>query len=338
VIKLNLNESPFGPSPKAIAAMQAAIAQGNRYPDDNATELRDRLAALHEVQPANLLITAGLTDFIGILCRALLKPGLNAVTSQRSFIVYSLETRESGAQLVEVPMQNNAFDLDAIASAINDNTRVVFLANPNNPTGTLFDAATLDRFLAQIPSQITIVVDEAYYDYANYFAEQRGICYSHSIDYVRDHRNVLVLRTFSKAHGLAGLRVAYAFGNPDLLKDLARIRSTYSVSTAAQAGALAALDDSHHVQRALENNATQAEWLSTRLADLGYPVPQTWTNFLYCELDQDARAFAKRMQSEGVLIRALGPWGAPSAIRITVGTKEENEGFLRAFSKTVKAP
>jgi len=185
VIKLNSNESPFGPSPKAIAAMQAAVAQGNRYPDDNATELRDRLAAVHQVQPDHVLITAGLTDFIAILCRALLERGLNAVTSQRSFIAYSVSTKAAGAELIEAPMQNDAFDLEAITSAINDNTRIVFLANPNNPTGTLFEANALDRFLTQVPDGVTVVVDEAYYNYANYFAEQRRVCYSHSIDYLQ---------------------------------------------------------------------------------------------------------------------------------------------------------
>lgn len=333
MIKLNSNESPFGPSPKAIAAMQAAVAQGNRYPDDNATELRDRLAAVHQVEPEQVLVTAGLTDFIAILCRSLLKPGLNAVTSERSFIAYSISTKATGAQLVETPMINDAFDLQAVAAAVDDNTRIIFLANPNNSTGTVFDVAALDRFLDEVPEQVTVVVDEAYYDYANYFADLRGLRYSHSVDYVRDTRNVLVLRTFSKAHGLAGLRVAYALGNPELLKKFARLRSTYSISLAGQAGALAALDDPDHVQRALQNNAKQAEWLSTRLAELGYPTPQTWANFLYCELGEEARAFAKRMQSAGVLIRALAAWGAPKAIRVTIGTKPENEAFLAAFQK-----
>jgi histidinol-phosphate aminotransferase len=333
MIKLDSNESPFGPSPKVIAAIQAAVEHGNRYPDDNATELRDRLAALHRVQPEQVLVTAGLTDFLGILCRALLQPGLNAVTSQRSFVVYSTATKASGARLIEVPMQNDALDLDAIAAAIDDNTRIVFLANPNNPTGTMFDASAVDRFLERVPGQITVVIDEAYYDYAKYFAERRGVHYSHSEDYIRENRDVLVLRTFSKAHGLAGLRVAYALGKPEMLKSLGRIRSTFSISGAAQAGAIAALDDQAHFQRALANNAAGADRLQTELTKFGYPVPETWANFIYCELGVDARTFGKTMEAEGVSIRALAAWGAPQAIRVTIGTELEIDVFLAAFRK-----
>jgi histidinol-phosphate aminotransferase len=331
MIKLNSNESPFGPSPKAIAAMQAAVEHGNRYPDDNATELRDHLAALHRVRPEQVLVTAGLTDFLGILCRALLNPGLNAVTSQRSFIVYSIATKASGAPLIEVPMQNDALDMDAIAAAIDDRTRIVFVANPNNPTGTVLEASAIDGLLDRVSEQVTVVIDEAYYDYANYFAQRRAFRYSHSEDYVRENRNVLILRTFSKVHGLAGLRVAYALGRPDTLKSLARMRSTFSISGAAQAGAIAALDDQAHVRRALDNNGAGAARLTTELATLGYPVPQTWANFVYCELHVDARTFAKTMEGEGVSIRALSAWGAPQAIRVTIGTEPEMDLFLAAF-------
>jgi histidinol-phosphate aminotransferase len=336
LIKLDSNESPFGPSPKAVAAMQAAVEQGNRYPDNDASELRSRLAEIHSIQREQVLVTAGLTDFLGILCRALLKPGLNAVTSQRSFIVYPVATRQAGAHLVETPMLNDGFDLDAIASAVNDSTRIVFLANPNNPTGTLFDAPALDRLVERVPQHAVIVIDEAYYDYANHFAGLRGINYSRAVDYVRDKRNVLVLRTFSKVHGLAGVRVAYALGPAEMLKDLARLRSTFSVSAAAQAGALAALDDAPHITRALENNAAGAEWLARELAEFGYLMPQTWGNFVYCEVGQDAREFAKRMAAEGVLVRALTSWGAPTAIRVTVGKPEENKFFAGVFSKLVQ--
>lgn len=333
MIKLDSNESPFGPSPRAIAAMQAAVEQGNRYPDDNATELRDRLAALHRVHPEQVLVTAGLTDFLGLLCRAMLKPGLNAVTSQRSFIVYSIATKTSGAQLIEVPMHNDALDLEKIAAAIDGSTRIVFLANPNNPTGTMFDVSALDRFLDRVPEQVTVVIDEAYYDYANYFAERRGIRYSHSEDYVRENRNVLVLRTFSKAHGLAGLRVAYALGRPEMLRSLRRMRATFSISGAAQAGALAALEDQAHVRQALDNNAAGAGRLKTELAQIGYPVPETWANFIYCELGVDARMFAKSMEAQAILVRALAAWGAPAAIRVTIGSESEIEMFLTAFRK-----
>jgi histidinol-phosphate aminotransferase len=264
-----------------------------------------------------------------------LKPDLNAVTSRLSFIEYSIATKDAGGQLIEVPTRDNAYDLDAIASAINADTRVVFLANPNNPTGTLFDARSLDLFLSKVPRTVTIVVDEAYYDFAQFFAKARGIEYSHSLEYVREGRNVIVLRTFSKAHGLAGLRVGYGCGPPELMVRLGTMRTTFSVSGVAQAAALAALEDEAHVRKAIENNAEGAAYLFDNLTRLGCRVTPTWANFLYCELAEDAGIVANRLQDEGVIIRPLGPWGAPNAIRVTVGTPEQNKGFLAACAKVV---
>jgi len=333
MIKLDSNESPFGPSVKAIGAMQAAVERGNRYPDNDAAELGSRLASMHGLAPDQLLVTAGLTDFLAILCRYALKAGLNAVTSQRSFIVYSIASKAAGGQLIETPMQNHGLDLDAISAAINPDTRLVFLANPNNPTGTAFEAADLDRFLARVPENVIVVIDEAYYDYAAHFAKTRGSEYSHSVDYVREHPNALVLRTFSKAHGLAGLRVAYAMGRPELLKALGRMRSTFSISTAAQAGALASLDDPDHLARAMQNNVAGANLLTRELSNMGYQVPQTWANFVYCEIGENARDFSKKMEAEGILIRALGSWGAPTAIRVTIGNEQDNQAFLSAIRR-----
>ena len=337
MIKLDSNESPFGPSPEAVAAMQAAAECANRYPDNGATELRRKLSEVHSVGAEQVFVTAGLTEFLILLCRATLGPGCNAVSSERSFIVYPMATRLAGAQLIESPMRNHAFDLGAIAAAINDNTRLVLLANPNNPTGTMFDAAALEQFLADVPDRVIVVIDEAYFDYASHFARLRGVEYSRSITYVRENRNVLVLRTFSKAHGLAGVRVAYALGRPEVLKKVGQLRPTFSVSAVAQAGAMAALKDESFVQRALENNAQGAEWLAGWLAELGYPVPQPWANFVYCDLRQDAENFAGRLASQGVLVRPLGSWGAPTAIRVTVGKPEENECFLDRFSTAIRS-
>ncbi len=333
LIKLDSNESPLGPSPEAIAAMQAATKSANRYPDNGAGELRRQLCEIHSIGSDQVFVTAGLTEFLILLCRACLLPGRNAITSERSFVVYAMAAKLAGAQLIETPMRNHGFDLSAIAAAINESTRLVLLANPNNPTGTVFDAAALDRFLADVPDRVIVVLDEAYFDYASHFARLRGVEYSRSISYVRENRNVLVLRTFSKAHGLAGVRVAYALGQPELLKNIGGFRPTFSISTVAQAGAVAALNDHAHVQRALDNNASGAEWLAGRLAELGYPVPQPWANFVYCDIHQNADTFAARLAEEGVLVRPLGAWGAPTAIRVTIGTPEENTIFVDRFRK-----
>jgi histidinol-phosphate aminotransferase len=334
-IKMASNENPFGPSPKAVKAMQAVLADSNFYPDNDAIELRRRLAEFHRVQPEQVVPTAGSTALLGIVARTLLAPGLNAVTSERSFIVYPIATQAAGGRLIQVPMRADGFDLTAIAAAVDEHTRIIYISNPNNPTGTLVTAHELDRFLDKIPEHVIVILDEAYYDFAQYFAAIRGVAYSHAIDYVNQNRKVVVLRTFSKAHGLAGVRVGYGIGPAELMSYFARMRTTFSVSGVAQAAALAALEDEEHTAKTLSNNAEQAEKLTAGLSELGYqPVP-TWANFLYCEMGDDAGGIAKHLQADGIIVRPLGPWGAPTAIRITIGTPEQNATFLRAFKKVM---
>lgn len=335
-IKMASNENPFGPSPKAVEAIRAAVADANFYPDNDCTELRRTLAQRHGLQPEHILVGDGSTALLDVIARTLLAPGRNAVTSQRSFIVYPIVTQAAGGRLIEVPMRDDTFDLDGILAAINRDTRIVYLANPNNPTGTMFDAAATGRFLDRVPEHVLVVLDEAYCDFAAHFAAAQGKTYSRSLDYVRQGRKIIVLRTFSKAHGLAGLRVGYGFGPPALLQPLGRVRPAFSVSGVAEAGALAALGDADHVQRAVENNAAEAPRLAKELAVLGLqPVP-TSANFLYFDVGEESGAFARRMQAEGIIVRALSAWGAPNAIRVTVGTPEHNRMFLAALKKVLQ--
>jgi histidinol-phosphate aminotransferase len=269
---------------------------------------------------------------LSLLCQTLLAPGLNAVTSERSFIIYSMAVRAAGARLIEAPMRSGdyGFDLEAILAAIDANTRIIFLANPNNPTGTMLEAGAVERFLVQLPSHLVVVLDEAYYEFALHFAELRKVKYSNSLEHVRRGASVVVLRTFSKAHGLAGLRVGYGLGPAELLEYCARMRSTYSVSSVAQVGALAAIDDAEHIRRVVENNAAQSQVLAEGLSALGYRVVPTSANFLYCDLGEDAAAFANCLQDEGAAVRPLASWGAPNCIRVTIGTPEQNQIFLQA--------
>jgi histidinol-phosphate aminotransferase len=333
LIKLDSNENPFGPSPCAIEAMRAALSNSNFYPDDDCGELRRRLAEEHGLSPDQTMVTAGSTALLAILCQTLLAPGLNAVSSERSFIVYALAVQATGAHLIETPMREDSFDPDAILAAIDGNTRLVFLANPNNPTGTMLDAGTVDRFLARVPGHVVVVLDEAYFEFAAHFALLRKSAYSKSLEYVRQGASVVVLRTFSKAHGLAGLRVGYGLGPAELLAYCARMRNTFSVSSVAQAAALAAIDDLDHVERVVSSNAVQAKCLLDELSRLGYRVVPTWTNFLYCDVGEDAAAVAGRLHSEGVSVRPLGVWGAPKCIRVSIGTPEQNQFFLKAAKK-----
>ena len=338
-IKMASNENPFGPSPKAVEAMRAVLTECHFYPDNDATDLREKLADLHQVSTEQIVPTAGSTALLGIVARTLLSPGLAAITSERSFIVYPIATQAAGGKLIKVPTRNDGFDLDALARAVDDNTRIIFLSNPNNPTGTIVGATALDRFLDSIPAHVVVVLDEAYHDFAQHFATLRGVDYSHALDYVKQGRKVIVLRTFSKAHGLAGVRVGYGVGPAELMSYFARLRTTFSVSAVAQAAALAALDDEAHIRKALTNNAEQAQWLTDEIMELGVHVVPTWANFLYCELGEDAAAVADQLQAEGIIVRPLGPWGAPTAIRVTIGTPEQNPVFLKAFKKVLaRAP
>ncbi len=334
-IKMASNENPFGPSPRGIEAMRRAATSVNLYPDNDATEVRCRLAEHHGVPPDQVLVTAGTTALIGIVARTLLAPGLNAITSERSFIVYPIATQAAGGRLIEVPMKKDTFDLEGILAAINANTRIVYVANPNNPTGTLLQAGTMDRFLERLPDHVLLVLDEAYCDFAEPVAKARGIEYSHSMDYVRARRNLIVLRTFSKAHGLAGVRIGYGLGPAPLLNYFARMRTAFSISELAQAAAMAALEDEAHISKTVENNVAGAKFLTEQISDLGFRVLPTFANFLYVELGDDAVSAARRFEAEGVIIRPLKVWGAPTAIRVTIGTPEQNRRFVAALKKVM---
>ena len=303
--------------------MRAVLAGVNRYPDNDASELQVKLAARHQVTPEQVIVWAGLTDFLGVIARTLMSEGLNAVTSDRSFIVYPIATQAAGGTLIQVPMRGDGFHLDAIASVINSNTRIIFLANPNNPTGALVTADEVDRFLQNVPEHVLVVLDEAYFDFAQDFARLRNVNYSHSLDYVRQGRNVVVLRTFSKAHGLAGVRVGYGIGSAELLARFAELRSTYSISSVAQAGALAAIIDEAHTRKVVENNTREADRMVRSISELGFAVANTWANFIYINVGEDAVMLAKRLRAENIIIRPLAKWGAPTAVRVTVGTPEE---------------
>ena len=337
VVRLDSNENPFGPSPKAVEAMRRALALSNAYPDDDCTELRRKLAGLHEIPPEQVLVTAGSTGMLSLLCQTLLGPGLNAVTSERSFIVYGMAVHAAGAQVVTVPAPDDGLDLDAMLGAINEDTRMVFVANPNNPTGTLHDAAAIDKFLNEAPGHVVIVLDEAYYEFAADFAARRKVEYSRALEYVKQGASVVVLRTFSKVHGLAGLRIGYGLGPAELLSYCTRMRSTFSISSMAQAAAFAALDDRTHVAHTILNNSEQAQILGVALSEMGFRVVPTWANFLYCDLGREAGEVAEKLRGQGIGVRPLGGWGAPSCLRVSIGTAAQNRALLQALGKVLSA-
>jgi len=337
MLKLASNEIPLGPSPLAVEAMQTAAADVNLYADNDATELRTQLASRHDLLPEQIFIADGSNALLDIICRTLLAPGLNCISSERSFISYPLFTRAAYGTYAAVPTIDDGYDLDAIAAVINDDTRIVVLANPNNPTGTMFDADATEAFLRKMPEHVLVVFDEAYYEYGQYFAALGGVTYSRSLDYVRSGRrlNVVVLRTFSKIYGLAGVRLGYACGYPELLQYFARLRTAFSVSAISEAAGLGAIRDDEHIRKTLANNAVGAAWLLKRFSEMGVRAVSPNTNFVYFETEENAEALAQRMQAEGILVRSLVPWGIPNGVRVTIGTPEQNERFLDTLKRTI---
>jgi histidinol-phosphate aminotransferase len=330
-VKLASNENPLGPSPKALEAIREALERVNRYPDGNSFYLRRRLAEECCVEMSQIILGAGSTDLIELVAKTFLTPADEALTSESAFYIYRTATEEMGANLVQVPMRNLVLDLAAMARAVTRRTKVVFLGNPNNPTGTMFTAADLDVFLDRLPPRILVVLDEAYYHYV----ERPD--YSRSLECVRAGRNLLVLRTFSKVYGLAGLRLGYGLGHADLIEVLNRIRSPFNASSPAQAAGLAALGDREHVERSVESNRREMEFVTRELDLLGVKFVPSVANFLLIDTGRDSDEDFVRLLHEGVIVRPMGLYGFPTSLRVTVGTHAENECFLAALERVMNS-
>jgi len=331
VVRLAMNETPLPPSPRVLDSIYKAARESNFYPNNVHIELRNRLAEEAGLSAEEVLITAGSAMFLGIVAQALLKPGDYAITSSKSYPLYRTVTELADAKLLEAPIAGDTIDLDGLLCLLTPRTRVIFIANPNNPTGTILEPAAITHFLTQVPKNVTVVLDEAYSDFATHFARERGVEYSRSCDYVRQGLNVLVLRTFSKAFGLAGLRIGYGFASATLQQHFSRFLIPYSVTNLAASAALTALDDVTHTQAVLNNNSNGATWLIKGVRNLGQDVTPTWANFIYLETNPDADVLATELQKLGVSVRALTDWGAPNAIRVSIGTLHQNQQFLSAF-------
>jgi histidinol-phosphate aminotransferase len=325
-IKLASNENPLGPSPLAIEAAKKALAGSNRYPDGSGFYLREALSKKHSIPAANIILGGGSTELIDLSARMVLRPGDCGVTSYGSFPLYHIAVRATGARFLEIPMRDFTFDLPAIARDIPAETKLIFIANPNNPTGTMFTADDFDAFLARVPDHVLVVIDEAYCDYI----EVQN--YSRAIDIVRRGRNLIVLRTFSKAYGLAGLRIGYGVGPAELLEEMNKIRGPFNTSGVAQAAALAALEDSKHVRRSVESNKAGLTQLAAGMKKLGVRFIPSVANFMFVEFEFEAEGLSEELLKLGVIVRPMRWMGFPKAIRVSVGTEAENEKFLHALA------
>src|SRR5205823_12613172 len=318
------NENPLGPSPKGMEAARAALNDANRYPDGGTLWLREKIAALHEVSPDEIFIGLGSSEIIDLASRVLLRPGTIGLTSKGTYPPFSTAIRANGGSLEHVPMCAFAYDLPEMGRAITDSTRIVYLANPNNPAGTAFGTEEFERFLSHVGSDTLVGLDEAYIHYA----ERAGM--PQSVELFRLRKNLLILRTFSKVYGMAGIRVGYGIGAAALVSAMNKLRTPFNVSGVAQAAALAALDDHEHVKRCIEANRVERKRITEEVAKLGLKPVKSETNFVFVETGPEAKAISDELLREGVIVRPLAWMGFPEAMRISVGTAEENGKLFAA--------
>ncbi len=329
-VKLASNENPLGPSPQALEALRNSLDRVHIYPDGGGYYLRKKLAEFQQIEMSQIILGAGSTDLIELAARTFLTAGDQGMTSQSAFYIYRLAIEEMGAELVQTPLRDNAFDLAAIARAVTQRTKIIYIANPNNPTGRMVTAGDMDRFLDALPPRVLVVLDEAYSEYV------RQPNYSRSLDYVRSGRNVLVLRTFSKVYGLAGLRLGYGMGNPELIEALNRLRSPFNANSLAQAAGLAALDDQEHVARSVESNTREMKFVTEELAIAGVRYTPSVGNFLLVDTGRDCEDDFIRLMHEGVIVRPMKIYGFPTSLRVTIGKHEDNEKFLEGLARVAR--
>lgn len=329
VIKLASNENALGPSPKALEAMRQTAAKMHLYPDGDSFYLKQALAKKLDVPGAQLFFGHGSNEILALLGHIYLEKGANIVVSQAAFVVYKLVAALYEATTVEVPMREFTHDLDAMRAAIDDRTRMVFVANPNNPTGTKVDNAALDRFISSLPPQVVCVIDEAYIELVPP-ADRPD-----TLGYVRAGRPVFVLRTFSKAYGLAGLRIGYAVASEEGIALLNRVRQPFNVNAMAQAAALAALNDDAFVERTRAMTLDGLAYLTGEFKRLGLAWVPSAANFILVKTGR-GREVCAALQQRKVIVRPVDPYGLPDYIRVTVGTQAENETFIRALQDVLR--
>jgi histidinol-phosphate aminotransferase len=328
-VKLASNENPLGPSPKAIAAIRAKLDQLHLYPDGDCFYLKQGLSKKLGVLPDQLIFGNGSNEIIELAARTFMRAGDEAVMAEQAFVVYQLIVQAVGGKSKQVPLRQYTHDLGAIAEAVTPNTRMVFLANPNNPTGTIFRRDEWEKFLARISKDVLLIVDEAYFEYV------QDADYPDSLKYHQEGRAILTLRTFSKLYGLAGLRIGYGVASKELIALMQRVRQPFNVNAAAQWAALAALDDTEHVTRSLEVNRQGLAYLQAEFDKLGLAFVPSQGNFILVRVGNGQQIF-KQLLGQGVIVRPMGGYKFPEHVRVTVGTMEENRKFIEALQKVVK--
>ena len=329
IVKLASNENPLGSSPRALLAIDQALPEMARYPDGNGYVLKSALSRKFLVQPAQIVLGNGSNDVLDLVARTFLHSGASAVYAQHAFAVYPLVTQAAGARGICVQAKEYGHDLEAMLAAIAPDTRLVFIANPNNPTGTLLSNEALLFFLQRVPPQVLVVLDEAY---GEYLPENLR---SKSMDWLAEFPNLLVTKTFSKAYGLAGLRIGYALAHPDVAELMNRVRQPFNVSSLGLVAAAAALDDDDFIARGYAANRLGMAQLTQGLRNLGIEFIPSEANFLACRIGNASMVY-QRLLAQGVIVRPIAAYGMPEFLRVSVGLAAENERFLRALKTAIE--
>lgn len=329
VIKLASNENPLGPSPQAIDQMKEAITRVNIYPDGNVYNLKKSLSTKLGVSTDQLIFGNGSDELLVLLAQAFITGQDEVVMAETTFSEYEFATNIMGGKIIKVPLKDYAHDLEAMAQAVSAKTKIVFICNPNNPTGTMVGRKEVEKFLEEVPSDVLVVLDEAYYEYVD------DNSYPESIDYLEKYNNLIILRTFSKIYALGGLRIGYGIANQELIGYLNRVRQPFNVNSIAQVAALASLADQEHVEKSLEYNRQGKEYLYQQFDNLGLEYIPTQANFIAVDVACDNDKLFQEMLKKGIIIRSLSSFGYKTKIRVTIGLPEENKKFIKVLTATL---
>ncbi|MDM8535462.1 histidinol-phosphate transaminase [Desulfobacterales bacterium HSG17] len=332
-IKLASNENPLGPSPLAVKAIKESMSKLHRYPDGSGFYLVEKLSQKLNIPRGNFVLGNGSDDIIGMLSRVFLQPGDEVIIPKPSFLMYKIAVQCTGAEGIYIPLKSLNIDLEGIKNAVTSMTRMIFICNPNNPTGKIISRENFEKFIKEIPQDIIIVIDEAYIEFV------RDIECLQGIDFAETGRNpgknIVTLRTFSKAYGLAGLRIGYCITSPEIANLLNRVRMPFNTSIPAQVGACAALDDEIFLNKTIETVHQGLDFLYKSLENMGLEFFKTHANFFLIDVKRDSKEIFEKMLRQGVIVRSMTSYGFPEYIRINVGTFEENQKFVKALKKAL---
>ena len=325
IIKLASNENPLGTSPLALHAMKAALNESFLYPDDNCFYLRRKLAECMNYEPENIIVGNGSVEVLPLISLAYLGPNHSAIVSQGSFIWYKIAVKIADGELIEIPQIDFRHDLKSILKAIKSNTRLIFIDNPINPTGTIVTKDELDEFFSRVPDNVLVVLDEAYYEYID------SPEYPNSSKYLQEGKNVVILRTFSKIYGLAGARLGYGIANSTIISNLMKLRISFNVNRISQHAGIAALDDHDHVKKGRELNEAGKSFLYDAYQKLGLMYVPTHGNFILVDFARDSKIVYEALQKNGIITRTIKEYGFANALRITIGTEEQNRRLIKTL-------